>query len=212
MTLEELRKDIEKDSRADASKIEKNTEKEVEAVLKDAREKAEHIAGSAKADIEAQEEREKKELEADLDIEGSAMLLSAREEVIEKGMKDVRKAIATELKGSHMKEMLKSAVELFARAVPKEEITVVVAKGEGEMAKGLGLKVQHADVDGFELYSEDRSVMLDGSIGRLLDSYEDTIKSALYGSIFHERRAVVRRAGSTGARAKARKPKARRKK
>ncbi len=198
MPLEDLRRDIEKGAKAEAARINRETEEERGRILKEARDRADAIARDAAAGVEAEVQARRAAEAAGLELEARLAELSGRESALEREAKAIMSMLVRELRAKHRDELLKGALKSFAMIVPQEQTTLQLGRGYRDQPRGK-YRIERLDGEGFRLLSADGKIALNGDIADLVGSYEPAIKSELAKAMFKPRARLAKAATATTA-------------
>lgn len=163
MSLEEIRRSIDKDAKARADSVEEEGAAEASAILKEAKARAGEILKAAKAEAEKEAERIKREQVSGVQIEIGTMLVNARESVLERHMPSVKKNVAARLGGKNMNKIIEGAAKQFSRFAPKDQMVVRAGKGNAAIAKKLGYQTLAGKESELVIESKDGSLSIDAS-------------------------------------------------
>lgn len=183
MALDELRKNIERDARAEAARIDKEGESESQRIIAEATRKAEGIKKKAQEGALADVELRKRDTLIELEMEAGNMLAAAKEDNIERQQRQFVEVVKRRLY-KREPEIIKSAVKNFSSVVPLESATIRIDKKNASLVKAPGAKVEHDNIHGVVLVSLDGKVTADATVEGLIESNAETIRGILTGGLF----------------------------
>lgn len=189
MPLEELVKEIQGEAQKNVASIESQAEHDADTILSEAHEKAKELMKKEKDGIAANTERIMKQNRSSLEVEKRKLSMEAKEEAVERELKQVKKEVAKELQRNYMKKLLDTALKEFADRVPKGETTVVTSRANAKFIDRSGYKVEYeSSVDGFMLQSRDKQITLNAEIGRIVEAHKELIRNLLSKRLFEKGR------------------------
>ncbi len=201
MSLDEIRKSIEDESRSSAARIRKEAEREEGLILDEAGGKADAIIKAAKEEAEYERKRITAEHDAGVELEVNSIMLNAKEQVIESSVVDVRKEVERML-AKRSGELFKKAVAFFSKSTGSSSIKVVTNK---RLASSLGIKkenLEYGDMEGFVLKSADPKAIMDLTAKSISKRYENEMRNAVSRSVFGGKISDKARSREKGARKK----------
>ncbi len=179
MSLEEIRKSIDKEARGRADSIREEGAAEAAAILKSARASAAELLKAAKTEAGKESERIRSGQVSGAHIEISSMMVAAREAVLERHMDRLKKSISSELSGKKLDKIVAGAAKQFSRFAPKGEMVVRVGKRNAAIVKKLGYATVQGKEDQLSIESRDGSVSIDASPRGLTEMHAAEARSAL---------------------------------
>jgi vacuolar-type H+-ATPase subunit E/Vma4 len=185
MSLEEIKKRIDSEARADAERIKDEGKAEAEAIMSTSRNQASDILEAAKEQAEHESSRMRKELLSGAEIEASTMLIAARESVIEGHIGAVKSRVARMLSDSKQcGKLIEGAAQEFEKLAARKDMVVRVDRKWLAQVRRLGY-VAEAGSDGeLTMATRDGSVTLDASPMALAEKYEREARSSLSSRLF----------------------------
>ncbi len=191
MTLEAIRKSLEKEAGSKASDMEKEASAEAERIISDAKQRAKQVANEIEARAANEMEKMQMESRASADIEAGAMLLEAQGEAVERSLRNVMSALSKEIGKTDMKKLLEKGLKEFEKSYGSRGLIISVSKKNAAIAKGLGAKVEYMDDNGFVITTEDGKIALNASAESLLASEKGSARSLVYEGLFGKPHAHV---------------------
>lgn len=189
MPLEALIKEIESEASKAVSQIKAEQKSAVDEIIEDSRARARDMLKNGKEGVESELERRRKQQNSSVDVERNMLLVEAREKAIERELKVVRKAVATELSKNYMKRIIDSALKEFSKSLNKNDTTIITRKANAKLVEKRGYKVEYDNsVNGFILSNKDRTIMLNAEIERIVDGNMDVIRNILSKNLFKDKR------------------------
>ncbi len=185
MSLNELRNEIEKEAKGSVSRIRKEGSDEEKRILQEAEDKAKEILKSAALEASSIRDRIKKEGDANIEMERKAILLKAREEVLDKEMAKITEMVEAEARRSYGK-IFDLAIKKFSQIVQKKDIVVRTGKENMKLLKEHGISGEYEDIEGFILSSRDNIVSLDATIPHMMEGNIESVKNFALLSFFRE--------------------------
>jgi V/A-type H+/Na+-transporting ATPase subunit E len=179
MSLEEIRKSIDKDAESRADSIREEGASAAAAMIKEARARAAVILKAAKEDAEKEAERIKRERLSGVQMEISSMIFSAKESVLEKQMDGVKRRVASQLAGKRLEKVIAEAAKQFSKFAPEHQMVVRTGKKNAALVKKLGYSVVLGAGDDLRLESKDGSVSIDASPNGLAERHGAEAKGLL---------------------------------
>jgi len=183
MALEELRRDIEHEARLAASKLDSEGEAEAKAIVENAKKSANEMRKKAIEGANAEAEQRKRENLIALEMELSSMLSAAKEESLDRQMKQFGALVAKRLQASEQ-SLIKSALKSFSELMPLEHSVIRIDKRNAQLAKQYGSEIESAEIKGIVISSPDKKITADASIDGLLESHKDTMRRILSKAMF----------------------------
>ncbi len=183
MALDELRRNIELEAEEAASKLEEEGESEYKKIIAEAKRKADTALKKAKADALSESEQKKNDIATSLDIETGGILSFAKEECINREMKQLVLAVKSKL-DERQTEIINTALERFSESVPLHQTIAKLDKRHAGAVKAPVAKVEYEDMDGVILTSIDGKVMADATLEGIVGSNSDLIRRALAMELF----------------------------
>ncbi|MDE1868854.1 MAG: hypothetical protein KGH60_02715 [Candidatus Micrarchaeota archaeon] len=181
MPLNEIKRNIEDSAKKEAKSVRDSAEKERDSILEAAMEQVKEIRKAANDAISGELERLEREYKASAEFEERNIMLAARQAALEAELNSVRNALVKRIK-SHpsypklFKNAIKSAIALY----PDKEFTIVTAKSDTKLVDQKGVRVESGNVNGgLVIYSNDKSVRIDATVDKLVDSKMDEIRSMM---------------------------------
>lgn len=181
MPLNEIKRNIEDSAKKEARSIQASTERERDSILEAAMEHVRTIRKAANDAISSELERLEKEYRAGAEFEEKNIMLAARQAALEAELNSVRNALLKRIKShTSYQKLFRSAVKSAVALYPDKDFTVVTAKSDTKLVDQKGVRVESGGVNGgLIIYSDDKSVRIDATIGKLIDSRIDEIKSVM---------------------------------
>jgi V/A-type H+-transporting ATPase subunit E len=163
MSLEEIRKSIDREAKLRADSIREEGEAEAAAILKAARLSAAELLKAAEAGADKEAERIGREQASGAQMEASSMLVAAKEEVLERHMEQLKKGIAAQLSANRLDKVLAGAAKQFARFSPKGEMVVRTGKKNAALVRKLGYDAVAGEEGQLSVESRDGGISIDAS-------------------------------------------------
>ena len=190
MSLDHIRKSIDKDARDQAARIRADGVTEAEAIINAAEAKAADMLKVARAEAEKEAERIRAEQVSGTEIETNSMLLVAMESAVDREIGRVTREARKQLcAGRIIEKILSNAMREFSKTAPKKDIIAKVAKRNVKLAKGLGCDVAASNSEGeITLSTKDGSVSLDASPITLVAGHDALARRILHAKLFGKER------------------------
>jgi vacuolar-type H+-ATPase subunit E/Vma4 len=163
MSLEEIRKSIDKEAKRRADSIKDEGAAEAAAIIKAAKASAAELVKSAHMEAEKEAARVKNEQISGAQMEISTMLVNARESVIERHTEQLKKTVAMQFSGKMMEKLINAAVKQFGRFAAKDDMVIRAGKHDIELVKRLGYGYVAGADDQLLVESKDGSISIDAS-------------------------------------------------
>lgn len=184
MSLEEIRKTIEKEARAEADRVTEEGDREADSAVAEAKQKALEILKAAKAEAQKEADRIKREMLSGAEMEANGIILAAKESVLEHGVGPVMRASVRELSGKKSDKLIESAVKSFGKLAPKGEIVVKTGKKNIQAVRNLGFLAVEGSRDELTLSTKDGRISLDASAKSIVEQHEKEARSILAARLF----------------------------
>lgn len=169
MSLEEIRKSIEREAKGRADSIHEEGASEAAAILKEAKASAADILKAAKAEAEKETERIKMERTSGAQMEANSMLVAAKEEVLERHVHSITKRVAAELSGKRLDRVVSGAARQFTRFGSKADMVVRTGKRSAAVVKKLGYQMVSGSEGELSVESKDGTISIDASPSALAE-------------------------------------------
>jgi V/A-type H+-transporting ATPase subunit E len=184
MSLDEIRKSIDKDAKVRADSIREEGAAEAAAILKDARAKAAEILKASKIEAQKDAERIKREQISGVQMEISSMFVNAREAVLERHMQSLKKGITAQLTGKNLDKVVGGAARQFTKFASKNEMVVRVGKKNAAIVKRLGYQPVSGKENDLSIESNDGSISIDASPNGLADRHAPEARALLASKLW----------------------------
>ncbi len=202
MPLETLKKSITKEAEEKSAAIVEEAEKEASRIIKEAEEQAKEIKRVADAEAEKEAQRLRKEGESGTEIEASSMLLEAKNIAIERALQKSIGMLRGELSKKAMKKVLDQGIKQFAEVIGSNSAMVIkTAKQNADIVKGMGHKVEYADIDGFILCSPDGKIALNATADSIIEGQAENARRFIEAELFGEKASELQKPMRAAARA-----------
>ncbi len=183
MALDELRRRIEHDAKAEASRIDGETEAAAERIVEGARRESAEIKARVRESAEKEAELKRKDAKASLEDEVETMLSSARVEAIESQLAEFSESVKDRL-SLREREIIKSAIAEFSKVARPEHSVVRISKKHADLVGKSTGKIEHDDIRGAVISSIDGKVTADATIDGLAETNSDAIRMSLARGLF----------------------------
>lgn len=204
--MDEVKQSIEASARSEAKGIHESAQQESKRILDEAAQKAREIEQSY--DKETREELERTRQEQLSAIERAARVskLEAVDAAIRRGSESIRQELASRLRKSDgYARLFKEALKRAQEVAPLKDLVVQVSKQDEHFVAGRGAQIERANISGCVIYSKDRSVKIDATLDRLIDSSLEDAMTVILSEIMKKGNAAPRKSSRGGApRARAR--------
>ncbi len=185
MSLEEIRKRIDSEAKAEAVKVKDEGSSEADSILVEARAQADSILKAARVQGAREADRIKKEVLSGAQIEANAMLLGARESVIDSCMDKVKQQVESKLSDKKMLgRLMDSASAEFETIAARRDMVVRAERSRIADVRKMGFVVQEGAEGELSISSRDGSMAIDISPHSLAEKYEADGRSMLLRRIF----------------------------
>ncbi len=183
MALDELRRNIERDARAEASRIERDSDSSTKKTIGEAERAAGEIKKKAEENALAEVELKRKDMLIELEMEASSIIDAAKEENVERQLKVFLAMIRKRL---YLKEqeIIKSAIRNFSNVVALEHSRIRISRKNAGLVKVQGAKIEPEEIRGVFLVSADGKVAADATIDGLVEANAEAIRGVLAGGLF----------------------------
>ena len=183
MALDELRKSIEREAREQASKIQKETDAEVERILREARDKASAIRKHAKETSLSEAEQRRRDEKTSLELQANTIIYEAMESVIEREMPEFVRFTVRALEETE-RDVIRFALKMFSAVAPLKGATVRINRKHAELADNSGANVVPADMHGVVVSSADGKIRADATPDSIIASNMDVMRRILSKGMF----------------------------
>jgi vacuolar-type H+-ATPase subunit E/Vma4 len=190
MSLEEIRKSIDSDAKARSGSIRDQGAAEAAAIIKAAKTSASEILKAATEGAAKETERVKKEKISEAQMEANALVVSAKEDVLERHIEPLKRTIASELSGKNLSKVLSGAAKEFARFSSKGEMVVRTGSKNAALVRKLGYKTEHGNDSELSVESKDGSITIDVSPHGLTEVYAPRARTLLAAKLWKEKDRV----------------------
>lgn len=185
MSLEEIRKRIDSEAKSEAERVSEKGRAEADAILAKAREEAEVILKTAKSEAEREASRIKREMVSAAEIEASALLLGAREYVVDGCIVQVKKQVEERLSDTKaLGKLIGGAAAEFEALVARKDMVVKAGGPALKDVRKMGFVAKEGEEGELSITSRDGSMALDVSPHSLADKYEPEGRNLLAQKIF----------------------------
>jgi len=186
MPLEDIKRDIEDNARKEARRVHEESRKECELVLSDAKARVGAILDESQRSMKAELELLNKEYDSSIELGRKSAILSAMEEALETEMRSMRKELAKKARASPAYEKLfKDAMKAGRQMAGGDEFIVATSKRDIPRLGKTSAKVEAREMEGgLMIYSRDRSMSIDATLGKLIDSKQEEIRNAINTKLF----------------------------
>jgi len=205
MPLEDIKRDIEENARKEARRVHEESRKECEMVLSDAKARVSAILDESQRGMKAELELLNREYDSSIELGRKSAILSAMEEALETEMRSMRKELAKKARASPAYEKLfKGAMKAGRQMAGGDEFIVATSKKDVPLLGKTSAKVEAREMEGgLMIYSRDRSMSIDATLGKLIDSKQEEIRNAINTRLFSGSAKKTAKAASRGKKAKA---------
>ncbi|MDE1832914.1 MAG: V-type ATP synthase subunit E [Candidatus Micrarchaeota archaeon] len=192
MPLEEIKHEIEQDARKEARRIAEESRKECDQIASEARARARAITDQSEASIKAELDLLNREYDSSTELGRKSAILSAMEEALEAEMRSIRKELVRRARSSPAyPTMFKDAMRAARQMSSEGNYVIQVAKKDVPLLGKTDGKIETREMDGgLMIYSPDRSMSIDATLDKLIDSSEERIRGVINSRLF----AQVKRA------------------
>lgn len=187
MSLEEIKKSIDRDAKAQSASISEAGAAEAASILKEAKASASAILSSAKTEAESEAQRVKRERLSEAQMAVSAMLVEAKEAVLEQHIEPLKRSIASELSGKKLGAVIAGAAREFSKFSPKGTMVVKTGGKNAAVAKKLGYDTVRGADDELTVQSRDGTVSIDASPDGLARMHEAEARRLLAARLWNEK-------------------------
>ena len=163
MSLEEIRKSIDKEATARSGSIEREGAAEAAAILKAARASAAEILRIAKSEAEKEAARVRHEQLSGVQMEVSSLVIAAKEQVLEHHMDGLTRNIATQLGGRSLNKIIAGAAKQFLKFSSNGKMVIRTGKKNSALVKKLGYEPVHGAEGELLVESRDGTISIDAS-------------------------------------------------
>jgi V/A-type H+-transporting ATPase subunit E len=190
MSLEEIRKSIDRDAKAQAGSIGEAGAAEAAAILKAARLSAAEMLKAAKEEANRETERVRKEKISEAQIEIGSLLVGAKESVLDRHIEPLKRSIASQLSGKKLDKVLSGAAKEFAKFSSKSHMVVRTGGKNTSLAKRLGYQTVRGSDGDLSVESRDGSVSIDASPAGLTEMYAPQARTLLAAKLWKVEKKV----------------------
>ncbi len=192
MSLEEIKKSIDKEAKSESAKIISAADTESERILKEAGERALEITGHAKGEAKKEAERVSKERISGAEIEANSVLVAAKESVISKGAVAVKRDVASKISKKLIEKSVSAAIKELSKVANKNDIIIKCGKKNEAALKKLGFEVVRSADDVLLVSTRDGTISIDASAESLAAKMDGDIRSLLNEKLFGKSRGTTR--------------------
>lgn len=179
MSLEEIRKSIEKEAKGRADSITGDGASEAAAILKTARDSAAGILKAANAEAQKEAARIRHEQISGANMQANSMLVAAREQVLEQHIDRLKKGIAAQIESKKLDKVIAGAAKQFAKFSAKSDMVVRTGKSDAKLVKKLGYEYVAGREGELSIESRDGSISIDASPKGLANMHAAEARSLL---------------------------------
>ncbi|HVC58378.1 MAG TPA: V-type ATP synthase subunit E [Candidatus Acidoferrales bacterium] len=186
MPLEDIKRDIEENARKEARRIHEESRKECELVLSDAKAKVSAIIDESQRSMKAELELLNREYASSIELGRKSAVLSAMEEALEAEMRSMRRELAKKARASPAYEKLfKDAMKAGRQMAGGDDFIVATSKKDVPLLGKTSAKVEARDMEGgLMVYSRDRSMSIDATLDKLIESKQEEIRNEINSRLF----------------------------
>jgi vacuolar-type H+-ATPase subunit E/Vma4 len=196
MPLDEIKRGIEASARSEAESIRDSAVSESKKILDDASASAKGIEDACEKEAASEIARLRREQAAELERAARVSMLEAIDTSIRREYKGMQGKLADSLrKSEHYGRLFKEALKKAQDVAPASDLVVQVNKKDEHFVKGTGAQIEHANISGLVIYTKDRSVKIDATLGRLIDSSVEDAMTIIMSEIRKGRAPVKEKAG-----------------
>ena len=190
MSLTEIRKRLEAETKEKVKSMNSEAEKERDSIIADAEQRAKEI--TTKGEHETDEELKRLEMEqfASTELEARELELVAREEALDGEINATRKELIKAIRDNETiyKKLFANALKSASEIGALRDFTVITSKEDAKYVSKSDAHIEYKDVGGgLIIQSTNKDVKIDATLGEIVDSKKDDIKSALLVAMFGEK-------------------------
>jgi vacuolar-type H+-ATPase subunit E/Vma4 len=208
--LDALQKEILDEARKKSTAIEKGAMEEAEAVIREAKAKANAANEAFERELKDEMSRMSFEYKSSREMQERNILLAARERLIDDLVERARATVVKRIREKGYKRLFDSAIAEARKISPMEDLTLVIDKDDARYAKGFTGKIKYAKSDGLVVYAAGGRIRIDATLDTLFDRNRAAVREALMSGIFGTRMSAGARKAA-GAKSRPAKRKAKRK-
>jgi vacuolar-type H+-ATPase subunit E/Vma4 len=184
MSLEEIRKSIEKEAKGRADSINGEGAAEAADILKTARASASDILKAANAEAQKEMARIKHEQTSGAQMQASSMMVAAKEQVLEQHIDRLKKGIAAQIESKKLDKVISAAAKQFAKFSAKSEMVVRAGKSDAKLVKKLGYEYVAGREGQLSIESRDGSISIDASPAGLASMHAAEARALLAAKLW----------------------------
>lgn len=184
MAFEDLRKGIEDEAKSKSRHIEGEAEKEAHSIAEETKRRTEEILKLAREEAERDTKMRMQEGEAELSVEVNQIILSAKDEVVNREIGWVTKRVAETIKKRHMKELMDKAIEAFSKVMDVDQMRAEIDGKSFNLSKER--KEAEEGGNGIMLYSHDKRIRLNGRIDAMIEGNLNAIRGIIARAVFED--------------------------
>ena len=182
MGLQDVKNDILREARDEASELEEEAKQKKDEILKEAEDKAEEIKEEARKEVEESKQSERKKAVSSANMEARNKKLQAKQEKLGEIFREFKEELQ-DLDDQEKQDFVKNAVN-----EAEFEVSEIEASEEFiEVIDGRKHEVtENSDLDGFVLVSENGERRKNFSIDKIAESYKDEYRQKVAEKLFEE--------------------------
>jgi vacuolar-type H+-ATPase subunit E/Vma4 len=187
MSLTEIRKRIDDESKKQVKGILDEAEAEKEKILSGAKDKAKNIAKSSQEETDRLISGLKLEQSASTELSAREIELVAREDAMKHEINRIKADIIKKIRGNNAlyKKLFSNAIKSASQIAPIREFSIITNKSDVELIGKTDARIEYQNIDGgLILQSLDKSVRIDATLDSIVDAQEEEIKSMLLSAMF----------------------------
>jgi vacuolar-type H+-ATPase subunit E/Vma4 len=197
MPLDEIKRGIEASARSEAKSMRDSAMSESRKILDEASERAKGIEGACEKEAASEIARMRREQAAEMERAARVSMLEAIDTSIRREYRGMQGKLASRLrKSEHYGRLFKEALKRAQDVAPASELVVQVNKKDERFVKNTGAQIEHANISGLVIYTKDRSVKIDATLNRLIDSSVEDAMTIIMSEIKKGRPPAREKAGT----------------
>lgn len=190
MPLAEIKNEIERNAEREAESIRSAAQKEKEQIINEAKARAKQISEEHEKEAEREIKSLEQEFGASIELEGERIYLDAREVALKREASAVRIELIERIKndGALYKRIFTNAVSEASSIAPLRDFAITMNREDSKLLEKSGARIEYQRLEdgGLIVQSYDKSVRIDATIGTIVDSRNDEIKSSILEYLFSE--------------------------
>lgn len=187
MPLNEIKKEIEQESKKQTKSIHDEAQKEKERILDDAEQRAKQITKTNEDETKQELDRLALENSASAELAAREIELVARESALDSEIGSTINELMKAIKNSKglYKKIFSDAIKTASEVAPMREFRIIVNKHDSDLVGKTDAHMEYQNLTGgLIIESLDKSIRVDATLESIVDSKRNEIKSAILERMF----------------------------